>query len=62
MSEQIEIQGGATAFEAAVIAVVLDHLEGARDKPSTAGNDLSPWVKASRNQEGPPPTSIVRPR
>jgi hypothetical protein len=50
VSDQIEIRGGAGEFEAAVIAVVLDHI-AFEEKARKSGQDsdsnrLSPWVQA----------------
>lgn len=56
----IEIKGGAGEFEAAVIAVVLDHLavEDKARKSGRASNDnqLPAWVKALGDRRGVAPT------
>ena len=47
MIETIEIKGGASEFEAAVIAVVVDQIENRRrQSPVRNRNQLSPWVMA----------------
>jgi hypothetical protein len=53
MSDGVEIKGGAGIFEAAVIAVVLDHID-AEEKAKQmsrgpSGNRLSSWVRALTN-------------
>lgn len=50
MNEPIEIRGGAGEFEAAVIAVVVDHLR-AEEKAKQSGrnpegNRLPAWIRA----------------
>jgi hypothetical protein len=51
MYEAIEIKGGADEFEAAVIAIVLDHLaredNAARHRRSSVGPGLPAWVRAT---------------
>ena len=51
MYEAIEIKGGAGEFEAAVIAIVLDHLareeNAARQRRSSSGPGLPAWVRAA---------------
>jgi hypothetical protein len=63
MTDGIEITGGAGEFEAAVIAVVLDHIakeeRAAREGRTRAESGLSPWVRAMDTDEdespfGPP--------
>lgn len=65
MAEAIEIRGGAGAFEAAVIAVVLDRLSEedrlARQRRGNESRSLSPWVLAARPDEPTLPTEIIRP-
>jgi hypothetical protein len=50
MIEGVEIKGGATEFEAAVIAIVLDHVqreeEAARQGRRSGGPGLPAWVRA----------------
>lgn len=63
MTDLIEIRGGASAFEAAVIGVVLDAIADAeataeRAKPDQA---LSAWVRAANPEEPDVPTEIVIP-
>ncbi len=58
MIERFEVQGGAGEFEAAVIAVVLDHLareEAARKQKPDPDRSLPPWVAclADRDMAGP---------
>jgi hypothetical protein len=53
MSDGVEIKGGAGIFEAAVIAVVLDHID-AEEKTKKmsrdpSGNRLPSWVMALSN-------------
>ncbi len=50
MTDRVDIKGGAGEFEAAVIAVVLDHLareEEARAKEPDPDRSLPPWVASS---------------
>ncbi|MFQ5522329.1 MAG: hypothetical protein ACE5F5_01975 [Acidimicrobiia bacterium] len=46
MTDRVDIQGGAGEFEAAVIAVVLDHLarEEARNQEPDPDRSLPAWV------------------
>jgi hypothetical protein len=50
MYEVAEIKGGADQFEAAVIAIVLDHLareeNAARQRRTSTGPGLPAWVRA----------------
>ena len=66
MIEGIEIKGGATAFEAAVIGVVLDRIaeeeRAARRGPARDSRTLSPWMLAGRPEEPNLPREILRPR
>lgn len=59
MSVPFEIKGGASEFEAAVIAVVLDHLaveeKARKSRLDGNGNQLSAWVKALKDQSGMAP-------
>lgn len=50
MNVPVEIKGGAGVFEAAVIAVVLDHIQ-AEEKAMSSGTDLNEtrlpaWIRA----------------
>jgi hypothetical protein len=59
----IEIKGGAGIFEAAVIAVVLDHIKTEEQARASAGNRadnrLNAWIRAldSSPEFVPPPAS-----
>ncbi len=59
MSDGIEIRGGAGEVEAAVIAVVLDHIADderrAREGRPKSESGLSPWVRAIHPDEPEPP-------
>jgi hypothetical protein len=63
--EGIEIRGGATEFEAALIAVVLDRVAEeervARQAPKDGSRPLPAWVLAGRPEEPNMPRDIVRP-
>jgi hypothetical protein len=64
MAEGIEIKGGASEFDAAVIAVVLDRIaEEERLAWETPRNhsSLSPWMLAGRPEEPNLPREIIRP-
>ncbi|MGA7096832.1 MAG: hypothetical protein WB245_04625 [Acidimicrobiia bacterium] len=65
MADAIEIKGGAGAFEAAVIAVVLDRLSeesrAARQRQGNGSRSLSPWVLAVQPDEPTLPMDIIRP-
>ncbi|MCI0424704.1 MAG: hypothetical protein L0Z49_10245 [Actinobacteria bacterium] len=54
MIRGVEIKGGAGEFEAAVIAVVLDHIarerEAARQGRRPSGPELPAWVRATAPQ------------
>lgn len=57
MSDNVQIKGGASEFEAAVIAVVLnqvalDHKRAAEGK-GEASPGLSAWIRALAPQEDP---------
>lgn len=64
MPDGVVIKGGAGAFEAAVIAVVLDRIteeeraarEGRRNEPS-----LSSWMRVGRLEEPNMPRDILLP-
>jgi hypothetical protein len=64
MNFEVEIKGGAGEFEAAVIAVVLDHIafEEKERKSRQASNDnrLSAWVRALDDPRGVPPAGSKR--
>jgi hypothetical protein len=55
MSDRVRIKGGATEFEAAVIAVVIDQHEReakkARQRAAESKPSLSRWVRAARPDE-----------
>lgn len=55
MTDAIEIRGGASEFEAAVIAVVLDRIEQDEKAAAEAMSKSSPilpaWVRAMRDNE-----------
>lgn len=57
MVEGVEIRGGADEFQAAVIAVVLDHIareeQEARAAPPVGAAALPAWVEALRGEEWP---------
>lgn len=59
MTENIRIKGGATEFEAAVIAVVLDQIElearEAKRRAAEVKPTLSPWVSAVRSTDSEQP-------
>ena len=66
MIEGIEIKGGASEFEAAVIGVVLDRISeeerAARQGPARDSRTLSLWMLADRPEEPNLPGEILRPR
>jgi hypothetical protein len=55
MADGIDIRGGASEFEAAVIAVVLDRItqdeKAAREKRSKSSPILPAWVRAMRDDK-----------
>jgi hypothetical protein len=59
MTDGIEITGGAGEFEAAVIAVVLDHIaeeeRAAREGRTKADSGLPAWVRALDTDEDESP-------
>lgn len=59
MNDSVTIKGGATDFEAGVIAVVLDQIEleakAAKRRAAEAKPTLSPWVSAVRLDESQQP-------
>ena len=64
-ADQIEIKGGATEFEAAVIAVVLDEIarqeDAARRGKGADQPGLPAWVRALHPEEPHMPREVVRP-
>jgi hypothetical protein len=62
----IEIRGGASAFEAALIAVVLDRIAEeervARQAPQDGSRPLPAWMLAGRPEEPNMPREIHRPQ
>jgi hypothetical protein len=65
VKRSIDIKGGASEFEAAVIAVVLDHV-AAEEKARAAGrnsndNRVPGWVRALRPEIYPSPFEQKRP-
>jgi hypothetical protein len=62
MLDVIEIKGGATEFEAAVIAVVLDQVVNERAIKPSRQNEVSPWVRAIHPLRSGPPIEAIRPR
>ena len=65
MNDGIQIKGGAGEFEAAVIAVVLDHIarEERRLKETRpeSHTSLSPWVRAIQPDEPDSPLGTTGP-
>jgi hypothetical protein len=64
MSEGMEIRGGASEFEAAVIAVVLDRIaeeERAAMQAVRSETSLSAWMLAGRPEEPNLPLEVIRP-
>jgi hypothetical protein len=61
----IQIRGGASEFEAALIAVVLDRIAEeervARQAPRDGSRPLPTWMMAGRPEEPNMPRDIVRP-
>lgn len=62
----VEIKGGAGEFEAAVIAVVLDHInrqdsEARRGRPAVRDTRLPAWVRAVYPEPVDIPLEQVRP-
>jgi len=55
MADAIEIRGGASEFEAAVIAVVLDRInqdeKAAKERKSKSSPILPAWVRAMRDDK-----------
>ena len=61
MLDVIEIKGGATEFEAAVIAVVLDQVVNDRATKPPRENEISAWVRAVGPLRSGSPVEVVRP-
>jgi len=65
MVEDIRIKGGAGAFEAALIAVVLDHItqeeEALRRTPLGSARDMPAWMLAEFPEEPEIPLELVEP-
>lgn len=61
----IKIRGGASVFEAALIAVVLDRITEeervSRQAPRDGSRPLPSWLLAGRTEEPNMPRDIVRP-
>jgi hypothetical protein len=61
----LEIRGGASAFEAALIAVVLDRIAEeervTRKAPKDGSRPLPAWMMVGRPEEPNMPREIVRP-
>lgn len=65
MTDRIEIKGGASEFEAAVIAVVLDQIAredaAARQRRGGRKSGLPAWIRAVRHDEPLTPRDEVWP-
>jgi len=65
MVEGIRIKGGAGEFEAALIAVVLDHItreeDAMRRTPPGGTRALPAWIRADLNDEPEIPLELVDP-
>jgi hypothetical protein len=65
MREGLEIKGGATEFEAAVIAIVLDEVErmekAARTGRVDRGAAIPAWVRAMAQERPGEPRQVVAP-
>jgi hypothetical protein len=65
MVEGIRIKGGAGEFEAALIAVVLDHItreeDAVRRTPPGGGRGLPAWIRADFNDDPDVPLELVDP-
>jgi hypothetical protein len=61
----LQIRGGASQFEAALIAVVLDRIAEeervARQAPKDGSRPLPAWMMAARPEEPNMPREIVKP-
>lgn len=62
MLDVIEIKGGATEFEAAVIAVVLDQVVNDRAIKPVRDNEITPWARALDPLGPGLPIEVIRPR
>jgi hypothetical protein len=62
---EVEIKGGASEFEAAVVAVVIDQIERDETTARQGGRDRGPglpaWVRAIRSDDPAGPREIVWP-
>jgi hypothetical protein len=65
MVEGIRIKGGAGAFEAALIAVVLDHItreeDAIRRMPPGGARGMSAWMRSALPDEPDTPLELVEP-
>jgi len=65
MVEGIRIKGGAGAFEAALIAVVLDHItreeDASRRFPAGGARGMPAWIRAALPDEPDTPLELVEP-
>jgi hypothetical protein len=65
MVEGIRIKGGAGAFEAALIAVVLDHITREEDTmrrtPPGGARGLPAWMRAELTDDPDMPLELVEP-
>ena len=65
MVEGIRIKGGAGEFEAALIAVVLDHItreeDAIRRMPPGGVRGMPAWMKATLPEEPDTPLELVEP-
>lgn len=65
MVEGIRIKGGAGEFEAALIAVVLDHItreeDATRRTPPGGNRALPAWIRADLNDDPEAPLELVEP-
>ena len=65
MVEGIQIKGGAGPFEAALIAVVLDHITREEDAfrrlPPGGARGMPAWMRAALPEEPDEPLELVEP-
>jgi hypothetical protein len=65
MVEEIRIRGGAGPFEAALIAVVLDHItreeDAIRRLPPGGARGMPAWMRATLPEEPDAPLELVEP-
>ena len=65
MVEGIRIRGGAGPFEAALIAVVLDHItreeDAVRRLPPGGARGMPAWVRAALPEELDAPLELIEP-